>query len=220
MMYIPLIRKQIELNGVQYVSTNHSYAKIEGSELEHLYKKKVPILNIFKQVKGVQTFVNYTQAAIMHGSVNIRVDAAFVFKYLLDFTPSEIIKKEIIKICGALIRVVNDKFPQELKLQIFLTLKLIQKKNADSAKAMQAQLQTTFLKALGDPTSTLSVQKVVIENTILLVKGLLRVDPIVKELCSLVESNKIEGKQKEQVSECLTLIIRAKGKSIQPAMSE
>ncbi len=51
-------------------------------------------------------------------------------------------------------------------------------------------------------------------------KGLLRVDPIVKELCSLIESSKIEGKQKEQVSECLALIIRAKGKSIQPAMAE
>ena len=48
MMHIPLIRRQIELNGVQEVSTMHSYAKLEGSDLEHLYKKKVPILNIFK----------------------------------------------------------------------------------------------------------------------------------------------------------------------------
>ena len=86
----------------------------------------------------------------MHGTVNVRTDASFIFKYILDFTPADVIKKEIIKICGALIRVVNDKFPQDLKMQIFLALKLIQKKNADSAKAMQAQLQTTFLKALGD----------------------------------------------------------------------
>ena len=125
MMHIPLIRRQIELNGVQEVSTMHSYAKLEGSDLEHLYKKKVPILNIFKQLKGVQAFVNYTQAAIMHGSVNVRIDAAFTFKYLLDFAPADVIKKEIIKICGALIRVVNDKFPQELKMQILLSLKLI-----------------------------------------------------------------------------------------------
>ena len=59
---------------------------------------------------------------------------------------------------------------------------------------MQAQLQTTFLKALGDNQSTIPLQRVVIENTILLVKGLLRVDPIVKELCSLIESSKIEEK--------------------------
>jgi hypothetical protein len=78
------------------------------------------------------------QAAIMHGSVNIRLDAAFTFKYVLEFSEPLAIKKEIIKICGALIRVVNDKFPQELKLQIFLALQLIQTRYGDSAKAMAA----------------------------------------------------------------------------------
>lgn len=52
----------------------------------------------------------------MHGSVQIRIDAAFTLKYVLDFSDSLAVKKEIIKICGALIRVVNDKFPQELKV--------------------------------------------------------------------------------------------------------
>jgi hypothetical protein len=61
----------------------------------------------------------------MHGSVNVRADAAFSFKYILDFSEPAAIRKEIVKICGALIRVVNDKFSQNLKLQIFLALKLI-----------------------------------------------------------------------------------------------
>lgn len=61
----------------------------------------------------------------MHGSVQTRIDAAFTLKYVLEFSDSLSIKKEIIKICGALIRVVNDKFPQELKVQIFLGLKII-----------------------------------------------------------------------------------------------
>jgi hypothetical protein len=55
----------------------------------------------------------------------VRIDAAFTFKYILDFSEATAIKKEIIKICGALIRVVNDKFAQDLKMQIFLALKLI-----------------------------------------------------------------------------------------------
>jgi hypothetical protein len=38
---------------------------------------------------------------------------------------------------------------------------------------------------------------VVIENLILLAKGLVRVDPIVKELTALIESSKIDGEQKE-----------------------
>jgi hypothetical protein len=61
----------------------------------------------------------------MHGSVQTRIDAAFTLKYVLEFSDSLSIKKEIIKICGALIRVVNDKFPQELKVQIFLGLRII-----------------------------------------------------------------------------------------------
>ena len=70
----------------------------------------------------------------------MRIDAAFTFKYVLDFSEATAIKKEIIKICGALIRVVNDKFPQELKMQIFLAFKIIQQRYGDSAKAMAAQL--------------------------------------------------------------------------------
>ena len=66
---------------------------------------------MFKHAQGVTSIVTVAQAAIMHGSVEVRADAAYCFKYLLDFAPPETIKKEIIKICGALIRVVNDKFP-------------------------------------------------------------------------------------------------------------
>ena len=50
----------------------------------------------------------------MQGSIEVRTAAAFCFKYVLDFAP-ELQKGEIVKICGALIRVANDRFPQELK---------------------------------------------------------------------------------------------------------
>jgi len=138
MTLIPAIKRQIEICGVQNISTLHSLERIENNTLKFLYKKKCQVLSIFKIPSGVQTIVNYVQAAIMHGHVGIRVDAAFTIKYVLEFSEPASIKKEIIKICGALIRVVNDKFPQELKVQIFLALKTIQQKYGDSAKAMAA----------------------------------------------------------------------------------
>lgn len=125
--------------------------------------------------------------------MHVRTASAYCFKYLLDFTPPEVIKKEVIKICGALIRVVNDKFSQELKLQIFFALRLIQLKGTQAAKGMQPQLQTTFLKTFGDPQSSLPVRKVVIECLLLLVNSTPRVDPIVKELTTLLDSDKIDG---------------------------
>ena len=52
----------------------------------------------------------------MHGSLQIRIDSAFCFKYLIDFASATAIKTEVIKICGALIRVANEKFTPDLKL--------------------------------------------------------------------------------------------------------
>ena len=79
----------------------------------------------------------------------MRTDAAYCFKYILDFA-LELGKSEIVKICGALIRVANDRFPQELKLQIYYALKLIQTQGGAAAKGFHVNMQTTYTKALGD----------------------------------------------------------------------
>lgn len=84
---------------------------------------------------------------------------------------------------------------------------------------MQAQLQTTFLKALGDPLTVPDVREIVISNLLLLVGSLTRVDPIVKELNSLLDSQKIDNESKADVAVALALVIRIKGKAIQSAMS-
>jgi hypothetical protein len=52
------------------------------------------------------------------------------------------------------------------------------------------------------------------KNLLILVKDIPRIDPIIKELNSLLEGSKIEVEQKEEVSETLAFIIRTKGKAI------
>lgn len=74
----------------------------------------------------------------MHGSLRVRVDSAYCFKYVIDFSSPAAIKTEVIKICGALIRVVNDKFSPDLKLPIFLSLKLLLTKAPALVRAMVA----------------------------------------------------------------------------------
>ena len=80
-------------------------------------------------------------------------------------------------------------------------------------------MQTTYTKALGDAASTLSSRRIIMENLLLLIQSLPRIDPIVKELNSLIDGVKIDGDQKTTVSECLALIIRQKGKAISSAIS-
>lgn len=150
----------------------------------------------------------------MHAQIEIRIDSAKCFKYLIEFSKPEVIKADIIKICGALIRVVNDKFPPELKLQIFYALKLILIKASANIKAMVPQLQTTFVKAFNDSTATVQVRKLVIENLLLLVKIAPRVDPIVKELSTLLEGDKLDNESKGEVAEVIVHIAKSNGKQI------
>jgi len=106
-LLVPEIRESIEKLAVQNVAGDHLD---ENHPQRFIYQKQVKNLEMFKIPAGVASLVSVLKEAIMHGSVGVRTDSAFCFKYVLDFSPPEVIKKEIIKICGALIRVVNDKF--------------------------------------------------------------------------------------------------------------
>ena len=65
---------------------------------------------MLEKSEGVKTLSTVIQNAITHGQIEIRIQSAVCFQYLIDFSKQDAIKTEIIKICGALIRVVNDKF--------------------------------------------------------------------------------------------------------------
>jgi len=85
---------------------------------------------------------------------------------------------------------------------------------------MVAQLQTTFLRAFGDAQSNESVRQIVVENLLLLINLTPKAEPIVKDLTTQLEGDKIDGEQKIQVSEALCLILREKGKAIQETVSK
>jgi len=81
-------------------------------------------------------------------------------------------------------------------------------------------MQTTYTKAIGDPASVLHSRKVILANLLLLIQSLPRIDPIVKDLNALVDGTKLDGDQKDSVSEALALCIRVKGKAISSAISQ
>ncbi len=175
---------------------------------------------MLEKAEGVKSLSAVIQNSITHGSVEVRIDSAICFQYLIDFSKPEAIKLEVIKICGALIRVVNDKFAPALKLQIFHALKLILLRASMNAKAMAPQLQTTFLKAFNDSQATSLVRKVVVDCLIHFLKIAPKVDPILKELSIMIEGDKLENEAKIEVAEILAIIIRSNGKTVQQAMSQ
>lgn len=68
------------------------------------------------------------------------MDSASCFKYLIDFADPVAMKTEFVKICGALIRVSNDKFAPELKIEMFYALRLMLIKAGKMIRAMVPQL--------------------------------------------------------------------------------
>lgn len=136
------------------------------------------------------------------------------------FSPTTSIKKEIIKVSGALIRVVNDKFEPALKVEIFRALESIQIKGGIALKPMVPQLQTTFIKALGSPDSTNQMIHEVKKNIILLIKVTPRIDNIVKDLNKIM----VKGSTNQDVilvtTEILTYIARAYAKKISAPVKE
>jgi len=82
----------------------------------NIYRKKVGSIKMLETKEGVKCLASVILTSIMHGAISVRIDSAYCFKYLIDFSSAVAIKSEVIKICGALIRVVNDKFTPDLKI--------------------------------------------------------------------------------------------------------
>ena len=104
---MPLIRDAIE---------DIAIAPVDEHLGNNIYRKKVNSIKMLETKEGVKTLAGVIQNSLTHGSIKVRIDSAYCFKYLIDLASPAAIKTEVIKICGALIRVVNDKFPPDLKI--------------------------------------------------------------------------------------------------------
>jgi len=81
---------------------------------------------------------------------------------------------------GPLLRIVGDRNPSAVKIAIIQTLGLILAKGGPALRAFVPQFQTTFVKALSDPSRL--VRSEAITALALLMPLSTRVDPLIKEL--------------------------------------
>lgn len=86
----------------------------------------------------------------------------------------------IIKMTGPLLRIVGDRNPSNVKIAILKTLGLILVKGGPALRAFVPQFQTTFVKALSDPSRQVRLEA--IDALGLLMPLSTRVDPLIKEL--------------------------------------
>ena len=121
------------------------------------------------------------QRGILYGNATIREVSATGLGELISITSNKYLAGPfVIKITGPLLRIVGDRNPSAVKIAIIQTLGLILSKGGPSLRAFVPQFQTTFFKALSDPSRQVRIEA--IKSLALLMPLSMRVDPLIKEL--------------------------------------
>ncbi|KAL7456767.1 hypothetical protein ACHAWC_008242 [Mediolabrus comicus] len=140
----------------------------------------LPGLNI---PKGLEPLLPIYQRGILYGDATTRELAASGLGDLIKITQTKYLAGPfLIKLTGPLLRIVGDRNPPAVKIAIVQTLGLILTKGGPALRAFVPQFQTTFVKALSDPSRQVRVEA--IKALALLMPLSTRVDPLIKELVS------------------------------------
>ena len=138
------------------------------------------ILPLFTVPKALDSVLPVFLHGLMNGSATVRETAADGITELISLCEPIMLKPFLIKTTGPLIRVAGDRFPSSVKAAILRTLSVLLEKDVTSLKAFAPQLQTTFVKSLGDPTK--QVRSRAVTGLGLLMTVTTRVDTLLGEL--------------------------------------
>lgn len=167
--------------------------------------------------KGLEPLLPMYQQGLMYGSPEVREAAASGIGELVDVTSLRYLQPFLIKITGPLIRIVGDRFPPGVKAAILQTLGLLLRKGGPSLKPFVPQLQTTFVKALGDSSRVVRKQGRIALGE--LVGLTTRVDPLLSDLASAASSAG-DSAIKETMIEALGEVLERSGSKASPAAVE
>jgi len=141
------------------------------------------IIVIFRFLSGLEPLLPIYQRGILYGNADVRECAAAGLGELIVITANKYLAGPfLIKLTGPLLRIVGDRNPSAVKIAIVQTLGLILTKGGPALRAFVPQFQTTFVKALSDPSRQVRIEA--IKALALLMPLSTRVDPLIKELVS------------------------------------
>jgi len=156
--------------------------------------------------KGIQPLLPMFQHGLMHGTPQLRVEAADGLSDLIELTSDAALSPFVIKMTGPLIRIVGDRFPGEVKSAILYTLHLLLQKSPKQLKPFLPQLQTTFSKALNDSTSGEVRSRAGLAMVELVAAEPRRSTAVINELCNAIQGD-INPIIKTSMAQTLTGIV-------------
>jgi len=116
----------------------------------------------------------------------LRETSAAALGEAIGFTSAAALGPFVVQITGPLIRIVGDRFPWGVKAAILQTLKLLIGKGAMLLKPFVPQLQTTFVKALADPTKTVRLRGAAALSALVALST--RIEPLTSDLTNSLAS--------------------------------
>ncbi|EGO00628.1 hypothetical protein SERLA73DRAFT_71629 [Serpula lacrymans var. lacrymans S7.3] len=147
----------------------------------------------FSLPKGVAPTVPIIIAGLTTGSNEQRENAAYAIGDLVERTEESAIKPFVVPFTGPLIRVATQAttYPPGVKTAILSALSSMLERIPGHVKPFFPQLQRTFVKSVGDPSSAV-VRTRAAEALGMLMRSQPRVDPVVVELVSGARANEEE----------------------------
>jgi hypothetical protein len=135
----------------------------------------------FKTCSGLEPLLPIYQRGILYGTPTVREASAAGLGEVISLTANKFLAGPlIIKMTGPLLRIVGDRNPSNVKIAILRTLGLILIKGGPALRAFVPQFQTTFVKALSDPTRQVRLEAIGALGLLMALST--RVDPLLKEL--------------------------------------
>ena len=120
--------------------------------------------------------------AVLQGSADLREVAATGLGELVRAADPAVLRPHVVGVAGPLIRVVGDRFPPEVRSAILGALGALLSRAGPGLRPFVPQLQTTFVKGLGDPAR--GVRVAAASNLGALAALSARADALVAELAS------------------------------------
>ena len=155
------------------------------------------------------------QQSLLYGTVEDREESALGIGLVVELTTVEFFKPFVIKVTGALIRVVGDRFPSQVKSAILSTIGALLDKASTQLKAFVPQLQTILSKSLYDPSDEVR------ENAVVSMARLMRINfkkisSVVLDIASSIKGTE-DHKVQSSLLDALYQIIRENGASVDAA---
>ena len=163
--------------------------------------------------KGLAPIVQiFLQGVLSAESADAREDATKGLTLAVSSTTSAALKAHIIAITGPLIRVVGDKHPSAVKSAILESLGVLINKGGIALKPFVPQLQTTFVKCLSDVQISVRMKAATAIGLLMALQT--RVDALVNDLISTVESDETEAGIRESTYKAIAGVFAYGGKNI------